>query len=54
VTVGEEEDIAGKTPYRRILFDKVMILQSGIQGIPLKRQKSDPIAIFFIRTRRTE
>jgi hypothetical protein len=45
MTVGEEEDIVGKTPHGRILFDKVMVLQFGIQGVPSRRQKSDSIAI---------
>ena len=39
VTVGEEEDIIGKTPHGRILFDKVMVLQFGIQGIPSSRSQ---------------
>jgi hypothetical protein len=45
MTVREEEDILGKTPHGWILFDKVMVLQSGIQGVPSRRQKSDPMAI---------
>jgi hypothetical protein len=54
MAMGEEEDIVGKTPHGRILFDKVMVLQFGIQGVPSRRQKSDLITILSVGTRRTE
>jgi hypothetical protein len=35
MTVREEEDVFGKTPHGRILLDKVMVFQFGIQSMPL-------------------
>ena len=37
--VREEEDVLGKAPHGRILFDKVMVLQFGIQSVPLREIK---------------
>jgi hypothetical protein len=44
----EEENVLGKTPHGRILLDKVMILQFGIQRVSFK---SNQLAMQFSLTK---
>jgi hypothetical protein len=37
MTVREEEDILGKTPDRRILLNKLVVFQLGIQRVSLNK-----------------